>query len=483
MTRYAVLVGVGKYEDSQISELRYADRDVANVKEALIECLGFEEENVFTYTHESGEWCAENTRVLRCLAQLSRITEPDDTLLFYFAGHGVEKEDGVYLLTVNSNMFSPSLLRMSSIPISVLREDLSGALACNRVFIVDACRNDPERGRGDSDNLLSDTMSRDIVLAARSGKNLSGHEATGVLFACRKGERAYEWEEKRQGVFSYHLVDGIRKLSAAGGTVGLSELEKYVKNGVSDWCLRNLGPGRRQTPWLVVEGSVPDLGAAIRRQPAKPVFHEPEEHPATYSVFLNPKNAAADYFLDDVPANDRILSGILPLGDHVVKVIPKSYRYGVRSVPIHVKTAKGASITVNLRSVLHWRPSVSFLIQMSFGLAAAAAAWVLAPYHASALHYHSITGGIFSGIVPWVVYACLLCLPASLIRKQHFLPVFLLSWAAVTGSGILAVLMADTLTQISPKAVFACWALGMALFTGLFTSILPWSTKSYADRD
>lgn len=148
MTQYALLAGISRYEDNQITDLEFAAKDVLALKDRLVRVLGFLPENIYVFTDERDKTYVNNHGVMEKFARLCRITEPGDTFFFCFAGHAVEKPDGVYLMTANTKTYSPSLFKSSSIPVHFLQEELKETRATNRIFVIDACRNDPDKARG-----------------------------------------------------------------------------------------------------------------------------------------------------------------------------------------------------------------------------------------------------------------------------------------------------------------------------------------------
>ena len=113
------------------------------------------------------------------------------------------------------------------------------------LLILDACRNDPEAGKGDSDTPMTDVFARGTQLRLPEGRK---GEAWATLFSCKVGERAYEEPTKGMGIFTFHLVQGLKGGAAdRDGIVDLGDLAPYVAENVADWAAEQ--PSRRQTPW------------------------------------------------------------------------------------------------------------------------------------------------------------------------------------------------------------------------------------------
>jgi len=118
------------------------------------------------------------------------------------------------------------------------------------VLVLDACRNDPV-GRANADNPLTSTYVR--------GFNFDVHNrevtAFATLYATAVGERAYEYTEKRQGYFTWELVEGLKGAAANDkGEVTLAALLTYVQDRVPKHVSADLGSGKEQRPFADIGG-------------------------------------------------------------------------------------------------------------------------------------------------------------------------------------------------------------------------------------
>ena len=95
---------------------------------------------------------------------------------------------------------------------------------------------------------MGDVISRDIVAAART--RLTAHTTTGLLSACRCGQRAYEWPTKGQGVFSYYLCEGLDGEAWENGQIEFHRLAGYVGKQVRRWTAATPGLACGQEVWF-----------------------------------------------------------------------------------------------------------------------------------------------------------------------------------------------------------------------------------------
>ena len=91
-----------------------------------------------------------------------------DTFLFYFSGHGITKGDKSFLLATNSDTTTPKTLELSAIPLGKANQILSGVQAQQLLTVTDTCRNDPDSGRGEKDDLLTNDFSRSFKIKRSS---------------------------------------------------------------------------------------------------------------------------------------------------------------------------------------------------------------------------------------------------------------------------------------------------------------------------
>jgi hypothetical protein len=80
-------------------------------------------------------------------------------------------------------------------------------------------------------------------------------QAFATMYATGIGQRAYEYTEKKQGYFSWAVVEGLKGGAANDkGEVTLSQLVKYVQDAVPKRIAVDLGSTKQQKPFAVIEG-------------------------------------------------------------------------------------------------------------------------------------------------------------------------------------------------------------------------------------
>lgn len=252
--KWALLVGVDEYETRQITPLNYAVRDVTAVAKVL-EQTGVPKNNIFLMTDKgAGRSLATGTNIIWRLGWLAQRMQPDDTLFFYFSGHGLEKGGSTYLLSYDSDIGSEVTLKRTAVRMAELKEIAKTMKASTVVTFMDACRNDPQAGKSvSSPNAMSKGMAKDLALVA--APSTEQHKTLNATFySCSPGERSWESEETGHGFFSYHVMKGLLGEAAdPNGQITVNSLETYLSQSVSGSVDRAIG--MKQTPWTNRQGT------------------------------------------------------------------------------------------------------------------------------------------------------------------------------------------------------------------------------------
>jgi hypothetical protein len=249
--RWALVIGVDNYKDGQISPLKGSDNDARMLADALVRYAGFPQDQVILMsTDQPEERQPTRVNILRRLSNLASVVPKDGLLLVSFAGHGMERNGQAYLLPSDAQISDDiTFLEETAVSVSRIRERIRATGVNQVVVLLDACRNDPG-GRADAPNPLT-------AAYTKFNFDVRNHEvqAFATLYATAVGQRAYEYTEKRQGYFTWAIVEGIKGGAAnEKGEVTLAGLVKYVQENVPKRISIDLGGGKQQRPFAVIEG-------------------------------------------------------------------------------------------------------------------------------------------------------------------------------------------------------------------------------------
>ncbi len=250
--RYALVIGVDRYDDTQITTLGGAANDAKALAGALTQYAGFPSEQVVLLASDQpAERQPTRGNILRRLSNLATAVPKDGLLVVSFAGHGIERGGRAFLLPSDAQVSNDvDLLEQTAINVTQVKERIQRTGVGQVMILLDACRNDPA-GRSDSDNPLTPAFTRGLNLETRN----QGIVAFATLYATAVGQRAYEYREKKQGYFTWAFVEGLKGAAAnERGDVTLNGLIKFVQDRVPQQVRLDLGAGKDQRPFAVIEG-------------------------------------------------------------------------------------------------------------------------------------------------------------------------------------------------------------------------------------
>jgi len=250
--RWALVIGVDKYQDPQISPLKGSDNDARLIADALVRYAGFPQDQVILLsTDQPLERQPTRVNILRRLSNLSTAVPKDGLLLVSFAGHGMERSGQAFLLPADAQISDQiSFLEETAISMNRVKERIKETGVGQVVVLLDACRNDPG-GRADAPNNLSNAYINAFNFDTRNREV----QAFATVYATGIGQRAYEYTEKKQGYFSWAIVEGLKGGAANDkGEITLSQLVKYVQDTVPKRLAIDLGSTKQQKPFAVIEG-------------------------------------------------------------------------------------------------------------------------------------------------------------------------------------------------------------------------------------
>ncbi len=250
--RWALIIGIDRYRDGQISPLKGAANDAHSLAGALVQYAGFPADQVILLASDQPEE-RQPTRVniLRRLSNLKSLVPKDGLLLVSFAGHGIEREGQAFLLPSDAQVSEDvTFLEDTAVSVTRIRDGIKATGVKQVLLLLDACRNDPT-GRADAPNVLTEGYTRGFNFDLRNREV----NAFAVLYATEVGKRAFEYTEKRQGYFTWAVVDAMRGAAAnQSGEVTLGRLVEYVQETVARRTQIDLGAGKIQRPFANIQG-------------------------------------------------------------------------------------------------------------------------------------------------------------------------------------------------------------------------------------
>jgi len=175
-TKYAVVVGINDYENSDgyyLRDLNYCVNDANSVYTELNDA-GW---NVTLLTAPSGSW--SNTTKAKIKLAIENISGAD-TFLFYYSGHGYsDSSDNAYIIPSDVDNTTESTLTSTSISTTEFSEWLADVDATNKLVVLDSCYSGGFVDSGDSVDGITDVQ---------QGWTTSIQTASAIDMAFRFGE-------------------------------------------------------------------------------------------------------------------------------------------------------------------------------------------------------------------------------------------------------------------------------------------------------
>lgn len=181
--RYAIVIGVNDYDNNP---LNYCVNDALEIKKTLINNCNFKENNVYVITSSEGSSTKDITgKYLESLREIQEVfRSEEDSILFYFAGHGSCK-----------NNKSVIWLQDSSYPIENIFNDILALRPKVQTYIIDSCQS--------GSKVLTRNRESELERYIKSSKGAM------FLYACQNTESAQELGKLQHGLLTYKILEAI----------------------------------------------------------------------------------------------------------------------------------------------------------------------------------------------------------------------------------------------------------------------------------
>ena len=303
--RWAVIVGVSKYQDDRITPLRYADDDAQALYDFLTSEAaglgGFKKENVLLLLNNKATYREIRTALFTFL----KAATEDDLVVIYFAGHGMPDPDrasNLYLLTYDTDVENVS---GTAFPMEDVHNAVQRTYARDILVLSDACHSAGVAGQATFRDVSLNQINEQFLdrLQASTG-GLTVFTASQVNQLSQEGP---QWGGGH-GVFTYQLIEGLQGAADMDGDriVALGEIMEWVRDRVRRETRNAQIPSISQTafdPYLPLsivtevaeaEEQEAETPPAVEQPSQRPEAEAatPEETPPTSAALLSPGSAA-----------------------------------------------------------------------------------------------------------------------------------------------------------------------------------------------
>ncbi|MEO0510664.1 MAG: SUMF1/EgtB/PvdO family nonheme iron enzyme [Verrucomicrobiota bacterium] len=272
MKKHALLIGINKYD--HLGHLQFAKNDAHGIEACFAARYGFDASEITIMDCDSVAGLKPTRlNIDRQLDRLSELGELELVILGFW-GHGILAEQGKrFLCAIDSN---DTDIQVSGVSFTSVEEKLSRVQAKDKLLILDCCRS-VSSGRSAAGRSMAhgeEEIFGDLVRSMSQSDEGSDqfNRSVAILNSCSEYEYAWEWGERKQGVFTAHLLDALEN-----GSRGIAQIASEVRPLVTQTALKL--HGKTQTPFMTMEGSGDFLLPFVSKQIRE------EESPAVESSF------------------------------------------------------------------------------------------------------------------------------------------------------------------------------------------------------
>jgi len=262
--KFALIVGVGKFERGNIPALKYAAKDATDFAALLTdqETGRFHKENVTVLT--DGQ--ATSRAIRSALADIARKAMKEDLVLLYFSTHGSSpsmdrsKIGSGYLVTHDTDVND---LYATAYGMDELANFMRQKINAERIVtFLDTCYS------GDTTRILQQTGgSKALEVEALSDQSI-GQIAQGkgsvVITSSSNRELSWESDEKQNSFFTVYLMESLKDRQGLANIKQLyTDLQRRIPAAVREYTrtkgLGEPGKGAVQNPVIYPISDIPDI--------------------------------------------------------------------------------------------------------------------------------------------------------------------------------------------------------------------------------
>ena len=185
--RYAIVIGINDYNEAPLD---FCVNDALSIEQILIKRCRFDPKNIFTLTSNEDnpltEIVGKYREALRSIKE--NFNEKEDSILFYFAGHGNLKEE-------KSNIF----FHDAEYPIIEIHDEIASLNPKVRTLIIDSCNS--------GGKVLTRSQEPFLTQEQLIGKYIDTSEGAMLLYACGSEQTARESSAMEHGLLTYEFLN------------------------------------------------------------------------------------------------------------------------------------------------------------------------------------------------------------------------------------------------------------------------------------
>ncbi|NJO80820.1 MAG: hypothetical protein HC827_21505 [Cyanobacteria bacterium RM1_2_2] len=233
---WAILVGVNAYQDSRIPVLHYSAADCFALANVLVTATQqFPKKRIISH-HDFAAQMPVREAVLASFAQVVERAKPQDTVLFYFSGHGLIEPKSKRAVLCLSDTQTDQLLD-TGLQMHELLQQLDQCESRQQLVWLDACHSGELMIPGARNvvfNTAADETTTTILQLLR--QQAVQNKGLYALLSCDQGQRSWEFPELGHGLFTYYLIQGLQGEAAdATGVISADGLYQYLYEHITQF--------------------------------------------------------------------------------------------------------------------------------------------------------------------------------------------------------------------------------------------------------
>jgi uncharacterized caspase-like protein len=256
--KYALVVGVSKFQSPRIPQLKYSAKDARDFANVLIDPQGgrFYKENVTVLTDDQA-----TTRAIReALASIASKALADDLVLIYFSTHGSEpsmdrsKRASGYLITTDTDV---DALYATAYGMDDLANFIQQKVRAERIVtFLDTCYS------GDTARNLEGSKALQVI-SDETFRQIAQGKGTVLVTSSTNQELSWESDEKQNSFFTLYLMESMRSRNGLGTIRQVyTDIQRTIPAAVRDYTrargVEN-GKGAEQNPVIYPINDIPEI--------------------------------------------------------------------------------------------------------------------------------------------------------------------------------------------------------------------------------
>lgn len=300
-----MLIGVNTYQDNRLGALNFAIADCRGLYDALaVATASFPQRNkIVRYGATGLQPTLDKQSIYADLERLVAEAKPQDTVLFYFSGHG-EVDAATQQLYLCLTETSLSNLPETGLSVQFLLRQLHQSKIGKQILVLDTCHSGDvnfligskgaDGSSHASESEKSDTFTPGLEEALK--RHSHQHKNFYALLSCGAGQQSFEFADRRHGAFTHFLIRGLHGDAADyQGIIKVDSLYRYVRNETTSYVRRSMNA--EQTPTRIVADNQEFV---VGTKPATQPGLYPSDLPLTLETFNDRKRLFRDQITEDL---------------------------------------------------------------------------------------------------------------------------------------------------------------------------------------